>query len=511
MRKLLRCLLAATLQATAGTAHAAWYQAQSKHFVIYADDNPKSLRDFATRLERFDAGVRIADHMQDPVIGTGNRLTVFVMPKAADVQALAGDKSGFLGGFYTGRVTGSLAYIGKDAGAYGGEKDEAIFFHEYTHHLMMQDFDQPYPEWYVEGFAEFFSTPKFDRDGSVWFGLPAQHRAWGLFNGPKMPVETLFAGMQPSMSKEQRDVFYGRGWLLAHYLLLGQKRDGQLAKYIAALANGTSSAEAARMAFGDLAQLDRELDSYRSKPLLEFKIGSSKIQLAAVEVTPLSPGAAQVILARAKIKYPLSQPAEQLAQQVRAIEARFPGDELVEQTLAEAELNAGHAEAAEAAADRSLKSEPQNGEAMVLKARALIGRAKAASDREAARALVEQARTLLIAANKLDTEDPEPLFEFYESFAREGVRPTDNAIAALHYASDLAPQDVNVRMNSAIAYLNEGKFPEARSTLAVVAYSPHSGSAGEMAKRMIADLDAGKGKATLEELRAASTAQPSSQ
>ena len=52
--------------------------------------------------------------------------------------------------------------------------------------------------------------------------------------------------------------------------------------------------------------------------------------------------------------------------------------------------------------------------------------------------------------------------------------------------------------------------PAALETLAVVAYSPHSGSAGEMAKRMIADLDAGRGKATLEELRAASTAQPSS-
>ena len=61
---------------------------------------------------------------------------------------------------------------------------------------------------------------------------------------------------------------------------------------------------------------------------------------------------------------------------------------------------------------------------------------------------------------------------------RRTSQPTANAIAALHYASDLAPQDFNVRMNSAIAYLNEGKFAEAKSALTVVAYSPHAHGAG---------------------------------
>ncbi len=101
------------------------------------------------------------------------------------------------------------------------------------------------------------------------------------------------------------------------------------------------------------------------------------------------------------------------------------------------------------------------------------------------------------------SEDPEPLYEFYRTYIDEGVRPTSNAIDALHYASELAPQDLGVRMNSAIAYLNEGKFAEARSTLVVVAYSPHSESAGEMARRLIAEIDAGRGKNALMLLRSA--------
>ncbi len=47
---------------------------------------------------------------------------------------------------------------------------------------MMQQLDQPYPEWYVEGFAEFLSVPEFEKDGSIGIGAP-QHRGWALFNG----------------------------------------------------------------------------------------------------------------------------------------------------------------------------------------------------------------------------------------------------------------------------------------------------------------------------------------
>jgi hypothetical protein len=58
-------------------------------------------------------------------------------------------------------------------------------------------------------------------------------------------------------------------------------------------------------------------------------------------------------------------------------------------------------------------------------------------------------------------------------------------------------------MNSAIAYLNEGKDRDARAALTVVAYSPHADQIGAMARRMIAAIDAGKPKSALMELRSA--------
>jgi len=508
MRFLLASFAALTAIATSGSANAAWNVAQSKHFVIYSDDNPKHLSEFATQLERFDQAVRSATRMDDPEIGKGNRLTVFVVPSEKDVRSLMGDKTGFFAGFYIGRVAGSLAYVPKRM-EYEARDKNAIFFHEYTHHLMKQDLERPYPEWYVEGFAEFFSAPQFERDGSVWLGRVVQGRAYGLLEGPQLPLETLFRGMQPGMTNAQRDVFYGRGWLLAHYLLMDQRRHGQLAAYLRALSNGASSTDGARQVFGDLTVLDKELEAYEKRPLMKFQVPASAIHLQPISVSPLSACASQAILARGRIKLgPKPAEAETLATQLRSIEAQCPGDELVETTLAEAELGAGHAEAAKNAAERASKTTPQSTEAMVLKGRALSVLADA-TEGPGRDAMFDQARAALIAANKLDTEDPEPLYEFYRTFPRQGIRPTANALAALHYASDLAPQDLGVRMNSAIAYLNEGKPKEARATLTVVAYSPHVGPMGEAAKRMIAAIDSGDSKRALLELRRPSTA-PSS-
>src|SRR3954469_24524042 len=505
MRFLFVYLAGVAAMAPIAPAAAAWNVAESKHFVIYADDNPKHLAEFATQLERFDQAVRLATHMSDPAIGKGNRLTVFVVPTEKDVRSIIGDKTGFFAGFYTGRISGSLAYVPKRMDNDSPDQN-SIFFHEYTHHLMKQELERPYPEWYVEGFAEFFSSPRFDHDGSVWLGRVVTGRAFGLVAGPQLPLETLFKGMPPVMTNAQRDVFYGRSWLLTHYLQLEGHRRGQLSAYLSAMEKGESSLDAARQAFGDLGQLDKDLNAYENKRLTMFQVAASAIHVQPISVTSLTPGASQVILARARIKYGTKSPeSETLAAQVRSVEAQYPGDELVETTLAEAELALGHCQAAKDASERVLRTNPQSIDAMILKGRAMSELADA-TEGPARHAMFEEARRALIAANKLDTEDPEPLYEFYRTFLREGVRPTANALAALHYASDLAPQDLGVRMNSAIAYLNEGKPNEARATLTVVAYSPHVEQMGDTAKRMIAAIDQGRPTEALMELRRRSPA-----
>lgn len=491
------CVAVAT---ASSSASAAWYEARSEHFIIYADESPKALQEYAAKLERFDQAVRTILKMQDPPVGDGNRLTVFVLPTDDAVRRLVGDTTGFIRGFYKGRASGSLVYVPKRSGGQSVDLgSDSIFYHEYAHHLMAQQLDQAYPMWFGEGFAEFLSTPRFEKNGAVGLGSPPRQRAWGLFNGKSLPLETLLGGNYSisAISKEERESIYGRGWLLVHYFYMGGARDGQLAKYILAISGGAAPLDAARSAFGDLNQLDKELDGYlKQRTVKTLQVSAAVIQSAPIEIKPLSQGGAQIVLLRAKMKNEVGgNEREALAAEVRKVGTSFPGDELVELTLAEAELDADHIAAAEAAADRAMKANPSGTEAMVLKGRAMIERAVQAEGDPSA--IFTEARRLFIAANKIDPEDPEPLMEYYRAFLREGVRPTPNAISALHYASDLAPQDLGLRMNSAVAYINEGKPKEARGTLVPVAYSPHGGGIAEEARRMIARIDAGDAKGAL--------------
>jgi tetratricopeptide (TPR) repeat protein len=506
-------ILAAVVALSIGTAgEAAWQRASSAHFVIYADENPADLAAFASKLEKFDKAVRVVRKMDDPPVGDGNRLTVFVVRSDADVQKLIHDSSGFVRGFYLPRASGSVAFVPRRSGS-GSQWDldaDTVFFHEYSHHLMMQELDSPAPPWLVEGFAEFMSTARFDKDGAVGLGIEPKHRAYSLILGTKMPIERMLAGSMPPRSTEEHESLYARGWLLCHYLTFEPSRQGQLEKYLDGIAKGVDPLQSARAAFGDLKQLDRELDKYLERRKLKYvRVDGSLLKPGPIDVQPLSPGAAAVLPLRIQSKRGVnSATAEPLAAQVRAVEARYPGDELVELTLAEAEFDAGHPDAAEAAADRALKANPRDTKALVFKGRAIARRAQALSG-EARHTAFGQAREMFIAANKMDTEDPEPLMNYYRSYMMEGIQPTTNAVAALHYASDLAPQDRGLRMNSAARYLADGNFAQAKRALAPIAYDPHGTELAGIARVMIDKINAGDGKAALQASAGAPAAETS--
>ena len=508
-------------------AQAEWYRASSEHFVIYSEQEPESLRKYAETLERFDAAVRTIRGMDDLPPSQGDRLTIFSLSDPAEVARLAGDKSGMTAGFYKGRAAGSVAvasrtgssavHIAPKTGTRLGGGDlnlvagtGTVLLHEYAHHLMTQDVSTPYPEWLIEGFAEFMSTARFEPDG-VGLGLPATHRYVGLIAGEALPLETLLSGRYENISAEQRESIYGYGWLLAHYLTFEPSRKGQLEAYLRAMARGTDPLEAAREAFGDLSKLKRDLGAYLNRPRLQYiKLTGPALNFAPVSVTKLSAGGSTVIplLVQTKNGVTFAQAVELVAK-VRAVQARFPGDELVETTLAEAELDAEHAEAAEAAADRAIKANPRNTEALILKGRAIAERARRATGVER-QALFVEARKRFLAANSLDKEDPEPLMEFYYSFARQGIPVTANAVAALHYASDLAPQDSGLRMTSALQYLADGKVTDGRRALAPIAYDPHGGNYAKLARQVIAKVDGGDVQGALAIAEAASREEASS-
>ncbi len=484
----MRAAIAALALATATPSTAAWNKASTPHFIIYSEQKPDELRAFAEKLERFDQAARNILGRTDPAVGDGNRLTVFVLENVEAVQKIHATGNDAVYGFYIGRYSGPIAFTPRYAGERerGGLSAESVFFHEYAHHLMFQDFNAPYPNWYVEGFAELIGTPRFAPDGAVTLGVAPAHRAYGLFSQEGLSARRLLEAQPKRMTDAERESIYGRGWLLTHYLVFEPRRARQLRKFLANLASGQSMATASAV-FGDLRQLDREMSDYVQRPRLSsVTVGAKSLQIGQIDVVSLSAGAAEVMPWRLISKRGVDPiKAKAVIGKIRPIGARYPADALVQVSLAEAELDVGDHKAALSAAEAALRAEPRNVEAMIYKGRAI---AALAEKKEPGRTFA-MARDAFLAANKIDPEDPEPLFHFFQTYAGERRQPTANALSALHYSSSLAPSDSELRFNSALAWLAEQKLDEARIDLLPIGYNPHGSDGAEIAKAAIDRID----------------------
>jgi tetratricopeptide (TPR) repeat protein len=493
----------------ASPAQAAWRQASTAHFVIYSEDDEKSLRDFATKLERYDAAMRYIRGLSDPEISPNNRLTVFVVPGFSAVRKLYGKGGSGVGGFYMGRASGSFAVTPRSTGASGSDLDEQIvLLHEYAHHFMMQNYQGAFPAWLIEGFAEFHSTAKFEKDGGVGIGLPANHRAYGLLEEQPIPIGKLLTSSVSDLKLDARDGFYGRGWLLTHYLTLEPARRGQLSAYVGLLNSGTDSLTAAKKVFGDLGTLDKELNRYvRQSTLRYMRLDPKAIEIEPISVRTLAPGEAAVMDVRIRSKRGVDEAgAKALLPLARKAAAPFPGDALAQVTLAEAAYDAQEYAEAEAAADRALATDPKSVEALVYKGR--IKMALASESKTADAATWREVRRWFLAANKIEPDDPEPLMLYYSSFREAGMKPTANAALGLQQALGLAPQDSGLRLMMAFQHLQDNKAAEARQTLSPLAFNPHGGGMAKAAALVLDKLASGGVKAALEAWREPEEEEP---
>jgi tetratricopeptide (TPR) repeat protein len=470
-------------------AHADWYEVDSAHFTVYSNDNPDKIKAFATDLEKFDKMMRFLRSAEDPVLSKQNRLTVYVVGDTDDVAKLAGDS--FVAGFYSGRASGSVAFVPRRTG-YDGDDDfgpRPILFHEYAHHFMWSMYpNTPYPLWFSEGFAEFYATAKFGKDGSVTFGSPLNYRAQTILDGNILPVEKLMTADTLKLGEMQRDGLYGRGWLLMHYLVMSGARDGQLEAYIHAINEGKAGLEAASV-FGDLHALDRELEKYKRGKFRAYTVPAAKLPIGEITVRKLTPGEAATMRARILSKNGVTEKtAPGVYEMAKRICAPYPNDPGAQMVLAEAAFDAGDYVAAEAAADRAIAADATREDGYLYKAMARMAVAKKAHD--TSKPTWGAIRKLIAAANKLETEDPEPLILYFQSFLDAEQVPPKLAREGMYKAFELAPQDDDLRMLVAQVYLNDGQPAMARLLLKPLAYDPHNKEMAQAAAALIKQIDA---------------------
>lgn len=487
-----RITILAALAALATPAQANWLRADTDNFIIYSESSERSLREFAENLQRFDATLRLRLKVaggKEP-----NRLTIYLVPRAADAGRLASGKGGSsIAGFYSPDLEGVYAVSHREVIEFKGTSaSQQTLFHEYTHHFMKRYFGAAFPAWFVEGFAEFYSTTDFTGKGQYQVGRPAYFRAHGLLNMPRIPVEKLLLQQPREMrSSGQMDVYYGRAWLLTHMLYYDPDRAGQLTAYIEAINRGEEGEKAAVAAFGDLAALDRDLQRYLGRSLA-FRTSADPIPIPGeIVVTVLS--SAEDALVPWRLERQSARDKERLAEvrdALRKLSEVHGGAANVWYELARAEWDMGDekrdAATARAAAEKAVAIDPKHVRANVLLGEMMIhdlGKQDDPSTEDWA-----AARKPIILANRTDPDDPVPLYAYYNSFLEQGMAPPKIAIAGLERAFALAPENPGVRINYAFALARGGDVDRATRLAKVVAFDPHDSGQGEQILAQLEDM-----------------------
>lgn len=500
---MIKRLLLATSALLSTTAHAEWYKASSNHFVVYADDSQTSIKDFTERLEHFDKALRVWHVTKEDARGPSARVTVFLLNDVGAIERLSGHAN--VAGFYEPRAGTSVAFSPRTGS--GDLSARAILFHEYTHHWMLTNWtDAAMPPWFLEGFAELHATALF-RGKSIIFGAVPVYRRYTIGQMNLMPMDRMLKFDLGKLSGEEIDALYSHGWALAHYLTFDPERRKLLANYVGALNAGKAPDPA--MLVTDGGNLDLKINSYvRRSSLPSAAFSFDQLPIGAVDVRPLTPAEAAIMPAVILSQRGVSKKnAPQVAALARKLAAPFPSDAAAQNELAEAEYDLCSTDVslpadcfgqAEAAAERAIAADPKSVHALLYKGMAEAGALKRAKITDPARWAA--ARKWFLAANKVDTEAPEPLIAFYDSFAEAGAAPTANAQSALLYAYALAPYDSRLRMRATAVYLRQSKLREAKIALGPVAYNVDEGGTATKAQKVMKAIEANDTTSALSEL-----------
>ncbi|MBV7259426.1 hypothetical protein [Erythrobacter crassostreae] len=475
-------------------AKADWYEASSDHFIIFADDDEEELRRYAENLERYHGAM---EHFTGRAVekpSPSNRISVYAVGSLGEVRKLAGSNS--IAGFYIPRTDGSVAFV-QDIRNKEGRPDlsSVVLLHEYAHHFLSSTDRFAMPLWMNEGAAEFFSAARFRDDGSVLLGLASSHRDSTIFwkEEEMTPVREVFGLDWQTLSGWQnkaKDSFYGRSWLLYHYLSMDESRSGQLRQYWLEVLKGTPSPEAAQNIFGDFGVLERQLNfHYRSRSRQSYVVSSDEIDVGAVVLRRLDYGEAAVMNVRIRSERGVAgQDATDLAAEARAIAADFSDNPAVLAMLAKAEFDAENDDAAIAAANQALAIDPKRVDAYLYKGLAGFRKARGVSD--AAQKDVAYLRAMEAMTGLAEIEEAHimPLIYQYRLDAERGIDPSSDAKNALVRAAELAAFDEELWLITGMMHMNDGRIADARSALQPLASNPHGGGKAEQVRSLLAYL-----------------------
>jgi len=275
-------LLCTTFSAFGTGSSGSWFEVQTPHFVVLTDSNGKQAIRLATQFEQ----MRTVFHTLIPNANDGHSpIVVLALKDKKGFQALepesylAKNHADIAGMFMRGQDKNYILVRLDTEGAH----PYSVVYHEYTHFMTSKA--TWIPLWLSEGLAEFYENTDI-REKEVLLGEPNPNEMLYLREIRLLPLTTLFTVdyASPYYHQEQKaSDFYAESWALTHYLELTdyEKKAHRLQDYARLLAQGKDPVAAAQQAFGDLKQLQQNLEGYVRRGPGDLKMFEMKTDVTA--------------------------------------------------------------------------------------------------------------------------------------------------------------------------------------------------------------------------------------
>jgi tetratricopeptide (TPR) repeat protein len=243
-----------------------------------------------------------------------------------------------------------------------GEHPFATVYHEYTH-LLLENSGVWLPLWLNEGLAEFFQNTEIHDNGAK-VGEPSQDDILYLRQNRLVPLTTLLQVdvNSPYYHEENKgSIFYAESWALTDFLEMTDRaaHTQRLTDYVALVNRNHDSMAAAQQIFGDLNQLQKNLESYVARSTFQYFTLSTAtgVDDAAFKVRPLPLPEAKAACADVLAYNHRTQDARVLLETVLRDD---PNNVSAHETMGYLEFRAGNLEAARKWYEQAVKLDSQS-------------------------------------------------------------------------------------------------------------------------------------------------------
>ena len=495
-----------------------WIRGESAHFVVYSDAAPADAQALVAKLERFHGLLRHIAGLDDTPEAAGPKLEFYYLAQGESLSIADPAEPDYAVGLYKSCEEGVEAYgtdmyyrpEGKTALELQPENEGLVYlFEAYAHHFLTVNDSHRTPLWFIDGFAHYVATARFEGDEAIigmapeayakYLQLISQDIDYHLDYKDVLADTDAKPGYNANDAANIRNEFGARAWILTHWIESSPQNRAKFAAYLKAVDDGATPDAAFRSSFGlSPSGLSSALWTYlKGHHVMAMQMNFTVPTPPDVAFETLPESADKLLMWRSALEG-CTTPAygAKLLADIRAEAPKYPESDLAQDTLARAEILWGDPRRVLPTLTQAAAEKPGDFDSQYLLGRAELAIAQTSAGDERAHAFAVAKQAFLKAAD-IDSNSAPNIYAYYRAEILSYDQPNEAALSAAISAWQLNPEVDSYAFAAGLSYAYQGHTDDALHVLHTVADDPHGRSLAGVARTWIARLKAGASQADI--------------